>query len=181
MLLFLGRVGKEKGALDLIDAVVRLRRDFPEITVSIGGNGDIDVAMKRAHSYNLTENVHFLGWVRGTDKERLLQQATVYVLPSYSEGLPMSVLEAMAAGLPVVSTFVGGIPEAISDGEEGFLIQPGNVDELVNRLSLLLRDPQMRERMGNAARTKAEALFSVDCVLPKIEAVYTAIAGSRGA
>jgi glycosyltransferase involved in cell wall biosynthesis len=179
MLLFLGRVGEAKGALDLIDAVARLKHRFPDITLAMGGDGDIDVAMERVHLFELSANVRFLGWVRGADKERLLQQATVYVLPSYSEGLPMSVLEAMAAGLPVVSTSVGGIPEAITDGEEGFLIQPGNVDALVNRLSLLLGDFEMRQRMGDAARTKAQALFSVDCVLPKIESVYASLGGYR--
>lgn len=85
----------------------------------------------------------------------------------------MSVLEAMAHGLPVVSTPVGGIPDAISDGAEGFLVPPGDVAALAERLRRLLCDEQLRSKMGEAARKKVERYFSAKVVVPQFEALYT--------
>lgn len=171
-LLFLGRIGERKGAFDLIDAVAQLKCRFPSIRLLMGGDGDVEAARKRADDLGVCSNVELLGWVSGADKQALLESATVYVLPSYNEGLPMSVLEAMAAGLPVVSTPVGGIPEALHDGVEGFLIQPGNTNALADRLERLLDDAALRQRMGEAARQKVESTFSVESIVPMIEAVY---------
>jgi glycosyltransferase involved in cell wall biosynthesis len=96
----------------------------------------------------------------------------LYALPSYNEGLPMSVLEAMAAGLPVLATPVGGIPEAVSDGVEGFLVAPGDVAALAARLAQLLQDDGLAQRMGAAARRKVETTFSSQAVLPHVEKMY---------
>jgi len=84
----------------------------------------------------------------------------------------MSVLEAMAAGVPVLTTPVGGIPEAVTDGVEGFLITPGDVGALAQRWSELLLDPALAERMGGAARRKVETTFSTQAVLPQLELIY---------
>jgi glycosyltransferase involved in cell wall biosynthesis len=171
-LLFLGRIGERKGAFDLIDAVAQIKGRFPGIRLLMGGDGEVEVARKRADDLGVSSNVELIGWVSGADKQALLESATVYVLPSYNEGLPMSVLEAMAAGLPVVSTPVGGIPEALHDGVEGFLVQPGNTSALAERLERLLDDASLRQRMGDAARQKVESTFSVGNIVPMIEAIY---------
>jgi glycosyltransferase involved in cell wall biosynthesis len=121
----------------------------------------------------MRDRVEVLGWITGADKLTRLQQAAVFALPSFSEGLPMGLLEAMAAGLPVLATPVGGIPEVITDGVEGFLVDPGDVGALTDRLSRLLSDENLRGRMGRAARHKAEALFTVDVILPQLEQLYT--------
>jgi glycosyltransferase involved in cell wall biosynthesis len=173
--LFLGRVGARKGAFDLIEAVARLRVRYPAVTLIVGGDGDLLGARQRAFELGIGAHVKLLGWVRGTEKQALLETAAVYALPSYAEGLPMSVLEAMAAGLPVVSTPVGGIPEAISDGIEGFLVQPGDIDMLVERLARLLGEAELRRRMGGAARRKIESVFSAERILPALEAVYAEV------
>ncbi len=104
-----------------------------------------------------------------------MQAARIYLLPSYNEGLPMSVLEAMAAGLPVITTPVGGIPEAVTDGVEGFLVQPGDVDALAGRLAQLLRDDALTQQMGAAARRKIEQTFSAEAILPHIDALYAGL------
>lgn len=178
-LLFLGRVGQGKGAFDLIKAAARLKESFPGLRLVMGGDGDADGARKRAAELGLADQVELLGWVRGAEKRALLETAAVYVLPSYNEGLPMSVLEAMAAGLPVVSTPVGGIPEAVSDGVEGFLVEPGDVDQLGERLARLLGDAELRQRMGELSRRKIEDVFSVERILPRLEAVYADVCGVR--
>lgn len=172
VLVFLGRFGKRKGIFDLLDALVRLREEFPDIRLKCGGDGDVDAVSERIKRKDLAQTVKVLGWVTGEKKSELLSEGTVYVLPSYAEGLPMSILEAMAAGMPVVSTTVGGIPEAVRDGVEGFLISAGDVDALVNRVGRLLRDPGLRREFGAAAQRRVTETFGPNSVLPQLEALY---------
>lgn len=171
-LLFLGRLGERKGTFDLIEALARLAPAFPNVKLLLGGDGELDAVQARATALGVAANVETLGWVRGEDKHALLARASIYVLPSYNEGLPVSVLEAMAAGLPVVSTPVGGVPEAVADGVEGYLVQPGDVAALSERLERLLSDSDLRHRMGVAARQKVEKYFSVEIIVPQIEEIY---------
>jgi len=170
--LFLGRLGKRKGSYDLVEAAARLRAANNEFRLLMGGDGELENISARAESLGMANSVKLLGWVRGNDKEQYLSSARIYVLPSYHEGLPMSVLEAMAAGLPVVSTTIGGIPEAVADGVEGFLVQPGDVSMLADRLKRLLDDDELASRMGAAARNKVITTFSTTAVLPRVERIY---------
>jgi glycosyltransferase involved in cell wall biosynthesis len=170
--LFLGRLGKRKGSYDLVDAAAQLHASNDQFRLLMGGDGDVKEISARATSLGMGDNVKLLGWVRGLDKEQYLSSARIYVLPSYHEGLPMSVLEAMAAGLPVISTPIGGIPEAVSDGVEGFLVPPGDIEMLADRLERLLNDDELAKRMGAAARDKVVTTFSADAVLPRVEQIY---------
>jgi glycosyltransferase involved in cell wall biosynthesis len=170
--LFFGRVGPRKGVNDLLTAAARLKPTCNGLHVHIGGDGEVDKATATAAGMGLKNEVSFLGWVRGEQKARALAEASIYTLPSYNEGLPMSVLEAMAAGLPILSTRVGGIPEAVSDGVEGFLVEPGDVDALTERWRQMLQDEAMLRRMGDAARRKVETTFAAEAILPKIENLY---------
>ncbi|WP_170289117.1 glycosyltransferase family 4 protein [Massilia sp. YMA4] len=169
-LLVLGRLGKLKGSYDLMAALAQL--GDPAVRLSMGGDGELDQVRQRAVELGVGAQLNLLGWVVGADKERALREADVYLLPSYNEGLPMSVLEAMAYGLPVITTPVGGIPEAVTDGVEGFLIQPGDVAALSARIATLLADPELARRMGQAARQKIVSTFSTQAVLPRIERLY---------
>ncbi len=171
-LLFLGRIGKRKGAYDLLQALSKLVSEFPDLRLIMGGDGELDEAKRCADSLGISAHLELAGWVTGKDKQALLSKASVYVLPSYHEGLPMSVLEAMAAGLPVVSTRVGGIPEAIRDGVDGFLIDAGDVDALVDRLRTLLNNVDLRRRMGESAREHVQYNFSTEIIVPRIEEIY---------
>ncbi|MYM98841.1 glycosyltransferase family 4 protein [Duganella vulcania] len=170
--LFFGRLGKNKGSYDLLEAAGRLAPRFPQLRLRMGGDGELAEVAARAGELGIAPQVELLGWVRGADKEHALASATLYVLPSYSEGLPMSVLEAMAAGLPVLTTPVGGIPEAVGDGVEGFLIAPGDVAALALRWEQLLSDPELARRMGQAARHKIATTFSAEAILPQLEQLY---------
>lgn len=170
--LFLGRLGQRKGIFDLLEAVARLGPDFPELELLCGGDGDADAVSRRTEALGIQDRVRLLGWVRGPEKEALLASAGIFVLPSYHEGLPMSILEAMAAGLPVVSTRVGGIPDAITSGKEGFLIEAGDVDALEAALRRLLANPDLAQAMGAEGLGKVAAEFDADKVIPQIEALY---------
>lgn len=172
-MLSLGRLGKNKGTYDLLEAIQDLSVQYPSLHAQLGGDGEVDKVMARAEELGVSNRVELLGWVRGQDKEHCLASAMVYVLPSYNEGLPMSVLEAMAAGLPVLTTPVGGIPEAVTDGVEGFLVEPGDVSAIADRLNRLLSEPGLAERMGAAARRKIETTFSAETILPQLEQLYT--------
>lgn len=169
--LCLGRLNKGKGSYDLLEAVARLGPATP-VDLYLGGDGELEKVQARARELGIADRVHVLGWIRSEAKARELAQASVFVLPSYNEGLPMSVLEAMANGLPVVSTPVGGIPEAVSDGVEGFLVTPGDVQALADRLARLANDASLAREMGAAARRKVEASYSAQAVVPRIEQIY---------
>jgi glycosyltransferase involved in cell wall biosynthesis len=171
-ILFLGRLGQRKGSYDLLNAASKVAIKRPDLRLFLGGDGELNRVRETALELGISDKVELLGWVRGEEKERLLASAAVYVLPSYNEGLPMSVLEAMAAGLPILSTPVGGIPEAVTDGVEGFLVNPGDVRALADALDRLLGDPELARGMGVAARRKVERAFSADAVLPSVEALY---------
>lgn len=172
--LFLGRLGRRKGSYDLLAAAAALPEDAARhLRLLMGGDGELDEVRKQAGALQLADKLSLLGWVRGADKQQLLGDAWMYCLPSYNEGLPMSVLEAMAAGLPIISTTVGGIPEAVSDGVEGFLITPGDVPRLAECIGRLIDDEELARRMGEAARRKVESNFSSSAVLPQVERLYT--------
>lgn len=176
-MLFLGRLNRGKGAYDLLEAFSRITNEngLPGPQLWLGGDGEIEACREAAVRLGIADRVKFLGWVRGDDKQRLLEQASMYVLPSYREGLPMSVLEAMASGLPVVTTRIGGIPEAVTDGVEGYLIEAGDIASLSDRLQRLTTSPQDAARMGRAARSRVEAEFSAQVIVPRLEAIYAEV------
>ncbi|WEF35668.1 glycosyltransferase family 4 protein [Pseudoduganella chitinolytica] len=170
--LVLGRLNRAKGTYDLLQAAAQLPAELAHARLRLGGDGEIEQAGAAVRELGLQDRVDLLGWVGPADKPALLNTATVYALPSYHEGLPMSVLEAMAAGLPVVTTPVGGIPEAVTDGVEGFLVEPGDVTALRDRLQLLLSDRALAQRMGEAGRRKVEQLFLSSTIMPRVERLY---------
>jgi len=134
----------------------------------------------RAAELGLGDAVEILGWVGGYRKNELLAAADIFVLPSYNESLPISLLEAMSWGVPVISTTVGGIPELIRDGTDGFLIEAADVPALTRALAELADDADLRERMGSAGRSQVAESFSREAVLPRLEQLYADISGGRG-
>lgn len=170
--LFLGRLGKRKGVYDLLDAAAQVVPKHPHLRLWLGGDGELEQVKARAKELGISDHVELLGWVNGADKDRYLQTSMIYALPSYNEGLPMSVLEAMAAGLPILSTPIGGIPEAVTDGIEGFLVEPSDVPALAARLDHLLSEQGLAEKLGAASRHKVETTFSAEAILPQVEQLY---------
>ena len=160
VMLFMGAIGERKGTWDLLEAAHKVVQALPHARFRFGGNGEVERLRLRVEELGLQDHVEILGWVSGDEKLMHFQQADLLCLPSYHEGLPMSILEAMGAELPVVSTRIAGIPEAVIDGETGLLVEPGDVDSLAAALTQLLGDASLRKKMGAAGRARAEALFS---------------------
>ena len=167
--LALGRLGHRKGTYDLLEAVGRLTSSGHRVRLRLAGDGELEATASRAAELGV--QIDLLGWIGPEARADELRRATVFALPSYAEGLPMGLLEAMAAGVPAVVTPVGGIPDAVTDGVEGFLVAPGDVDALTDRLARLLEDSALAAAMGKDARTKAES-FSAEVTLAKVEAIY---------
>lgn len=178
-LLFLGRLGIRKGIYDLIEAMRTLRERGLETHLECGGDGEVEQVKETVRKVGLESSVNVLGWITGSNKTQLLEEADVYILPSYNEGLPIAILEAMAYGLPVITTPVGGIPEAIEDGVEGFLVPPGSIADLADRIGRLAHDRELRERMGWAARQRAQAQFDANVVVGAVTALYEEIGVQR--
>lgn len=168
VVLALGRLGHHKGSYLLLEAAARLAERH-RVSLRLAGDGDHEGVAARAAELGVDAEV--LGWIGPEQRADELRRAGVFALPSLSEGLPMALLEAMAAGLPVVASSTGGIPEVVTHGVEGFLVAPGDVDDLTQRLGELLDDPDLAERMGAAARARAGD-FSAEAVVPQVEKIY---------
>jgi glycosyltransferase involved in cell wall biosynthesis len=168
-ILFLGLVGQSKGVFDLIHATSLLRGNF---LLTICGEGEIDIARKLVTSLGLEGKVVFPGWVRGNEKDELFARTRIFVLPSYDEGVPIVVLEAMSWAVPVVATLVGGTPEIVSHGIEGLLVTPGNIQELALALEQLLADPERCQKMGAAGRVRVERDFCAKVIYPQLEKLW---------
>ena len=146
-ILFLGAFGRRKGVFDLIEAGAKIAERRPHVVFELGGDQAVDELRALITERGLESNVRILGWVRGEEKLDAFRRAHIFVLPSYHEGLPIAVLEALAAGLPLVTTPVGGIPEVIKDGVNGILVEPGDIDALAEGILRLLDDEPFRKRM----------------------------------
>jgi glycosyltransferase involved in cell wall biosynthesis len=173
--LFLGLVGLRKGVYDLLPAFKMALQKAPGLRLTIGGNGEVDKAKAMAAELGIAEQVHFAGWVSGSDKSKLLAQAHIYTLPSHNEGLPVSLLEAMSWNVPVVTTRVGGIPELVRDRVDGLLINAGDQAQLADALVTLALNDGQRTKMGCEARSQVERTFSAGVVVPRLDGLYRAV------
>lgn len=168
--LFLGDFSPRKGAADLLAAAPAVLAQRPATRFVLCG-GEPPPAM-RALAAPLGEAVVFPGFVQGPAKLQLLQQATLFVLPSYAEGAPVALLEAMAAGLPVVVTPVGGVPDIVQAERNGLLVAPGDRAALAGAINLLLADPAQRQAMGQHNRRQALVEFDLSTYIGKLLALY---------
>ncbi|MGI4719879.1 MAG: glycosyltransferase family 4 protein [Janthinobacterium lividum] len=171
-ILFLGQVESRKGIYELVEALALLRERFPHARLAIGGQGQLEEVRRRALALGVAEHVTMLGWVTAARKQEELARAAVFCLPSHAEGLPMAMLEAMAAGKAIVVTGVGGIPDAVRDGDNGVLVPPGDAHALADALGRILGDEEERRRLGARARATIERQFESGVVIGHISAVY---------
>ncbi len=169
---FMGKLGKRKGTYDLLEAFAQLNTETPEAELILAGDGDIEEIKALINKKGLTDRVQVLGWITGQQKSSVLANTDIYALPSYNEGLPVSILEAMASEVPIVSTPVGGIPEAIIEGRNGFLVQPGDVNTLYLRLSQLCQNKQLRHEMGQENIQIISQKFDIQKLIDELITVY---------
>jgi glycosyltransferase involved in cell wall biosynthesis len=179
LVLFLGRVERDKGVFDLLDAISALRAPIPDVQLVCAGEGDLERVARYAERLGIEGAVGLPGWVGRAEKQSLLERAAVLVLPSYAEGLPMCLLEAMAAGLPVVTTAVGGIPDVVTDGVNGFLFTPGDTAALQRLVRRLMLDRELSMRIATAAQETVRQRFAVDRVMEQLEEIYAGLGLAR--
>lgn len=171
-LLYLGLIGERKGLFDLLDALEPLlEKGFP-FRLKIGGNGEIEKLRARIARPPFEGNVQFLGWIGKKEREDAFAWADVFVLPSYAEGMPMSILEAMSYGLPILTTPVGGVPDIVRDKLNGRLVQPGDSGGIQAALLSMLEDSESRQEMGAASRSVIETQFALNEHTQRIADLY---------
>jgi glycosyltransferase involved in cell wall biosynthesis len=162
----------------LLDAVARLTPRWPQLRVILIGDGTCRAELEeQARRLGIERHVVFAGPQPHHPSPNYLFD--IAVLTSRAEGFPNAIVEAMAAGRPVVATAVGGVPDAVVEGETGFLVPPSQPEPLASALEALLRDPTRREAMGAAARKRAVKLYNAEAVIASLESLYDSIADPR--
>ena len=160
--IFVGRMDPVKGTSLLVEAFVRVLAVHPDAHLTFVGDGPARArAEARVQELGMAGSVTFAGFRAQPEVARLLDTADLLVLPSFAEGLPVVLMEALAARVPVIASRVAGVQELVEDGENGFTIPPGDVESLVARMTLLLADPALRATLGQAGRDKVLAAFDI--------------------
>jgi glycosyltransferase involved in cell wall biosynthesis len=177
-LLYLGHLHRQKGLFELLDAYAELRSERPGLRLVLAGEStradgvDERTLLAHARDRDAADGIELTGWVEGSRKTQLLSGCACLVLPSHAEGLPLSVLEAMTAGRPVVATTVGGVPELVRDGVDGLLVAPRDPAALTTALRRVLDDASLAARLAESARTRAAAEYAPGAVAGKLGALY---------
>jgi glycosyltransferase involved in cell wall biosynthesis len=175
-ILFLGRVGERKGTFDLIQALASLPKALRQrCHLVLAGDGDLQHASSMIEKLGCSDQVTVLGWVSRQEVDRLLSESDILALPSHMEGMALAVLEAMAWGLPVVTTSAGGSDEFLTPNHNCLLVKPGDVRDIADALAKLVGDPQLRQRLGKEAR-KTAASFSIDKYIERLTRLYEELA-----
>lgn len=170
--LFLGEIGKRKGVFDIIKAFANHKETLiDKAMLRIGGNKNEDVLISAINDNELSDIVKFEGFVSGKVKIELLNWADVYILPSYNEGLPISILEAMSYGMPIITTPVGGIPEIV-DNTNGMLVKPGDNESIFKAMDYYIQNRGMVKIQGNESQNKARE-YLPDFVLNHLKSIYS--------
>lgn len=173
--LFLGLVCDYKGIFDLINVLITNRSALrSRVRLLIGGNGQIERLEKTISENKLEDIVEYKGWVSGINKHLMMLEADVFILPSYSEGMPISVLEAMSYKMPVISTCVGGIPDLVEHNINGKLVSPGDQIALYQAIDFYLSYPEKITEHGELSGKLIQSYFPED-VMPKFEALYRSL------
>jgi glycosyltransferase involved in cell wall biosynthesis len=175
---WIGRMTGVKRTDDVLLAVRALReRGVDTVLCMVGDGPDRDAVERRAHQLGIVRDSLFLGY-----QEEVASYYAAFdalILPSANEGTPVSAIEALAGGRPVVATRVGGVPDVVRDGVDGFLVEPGDVDAMAERLSALAADPPLRHRMGEAGRASVHERYSVERLLDDIDALYRRLLAAK--
>jgi glycosyltransferase involved in cell wall biosynthesis len=175
---WIGRMTAVKRTDDILVAFKRLRDEGVDAVLCLVGDGPDRVDLeRRAQELAVVRDTLFLGYQENVAP--FYSAFDALVLPSSNEGTPVSAIEALAAGRPVVATRVGGVPDVVQEGEDGFLVEPGDTDGLAARLAQLARDPALRERMGRAGRERVLPRYAVDRLVDDVDRLYRSLLGAR--
>ncbi len=178
--LFLGRLGQRKGVYDLLEAIRIVVQKYNQTSLQfyLAGDGDVEEVESLVRKHQLEDNVFLPGWIDDRLKAEYLRSVYTVILPSYSEGLPMSLLEAMAAGKVVLSTKVGGIPELVDDGQNGFLVAPGDIQALVRSILFISNNKEKMHRIGENNKRKIRQHYNITHLNNRLYNIYGHLASS---
>lgn len=183
-ILFVGRLSLDKGAYDILEVARKLMATDPDFVIDMVGIAETPeeeaILRRRVEEYGLTDRIVFHGYRTGADKARLFAGADIFLLPTYAEIFPNVLLEAMAAGLPIVTTDVPVIPEMIQDGVQGLVRRPGDIDGFVDALRRYLRDPVARRETGRANRREAETRYDVPVAASTLSRLFREVMAAHG-
>jgi glycosyltransferase involved in cell wall biosynthesis len=181
--LFVGRLSAPKGIYDLFDAIPRVIERHPDARFVLAGVAESDamepVIRAEADRRGIAHRITFLGSVEGRDKAAAYATCEMLVVPSWTEAFPLVIPEAMAAGLPVIATAVGAIPDFVTDGEDGFLVPPRDPAALADRISRLLEDEHLRRRIGERVRERAPREFAIEVGSVKVASIVRSVLEER--
>jgi glycosyltransferase involved in cell wall biosynthesis len=178
---FLGRLTRNKGVFDLLQAFADASAGHPDAHLMLGGEGDRQAVIDCAQRLGIRQRVQLLGWVEGEAKERLLASSSIFALPSFVEGVPVCVLEAMSYGVPVVVSRVGGVPDIVGHEVEGLLVAPGDGAGLAEALRRLLDAPALAQAMGERGRARVHHEFEAPVVCAQLDQLYAQLLGQGAA
>jgi glycosyltransferase involved in cell wall biosynthesis len=171
-LLFLGEIGKRKGVFDIIEVLDHNSDLYKnEIIFKIGGNKETEKLIQKIDEYQLSDFVKFEGWVSGDKKINLLNWADIFILPSFNEGLPIAILEAMSYGKAIISSPVGGIAEIVQAGKNGILVEPGNQKEISEAINFFINNKSIIGAFGDHSKEIIEPFYPKS-VLSSLLALY---------
>jgi glycosyltransferase involved in cell wall biosynthesis len=173
VVLYIGRLVPEKGQTILLEAVARLTGRGIDVQLQLAGDGELRAELERtAARLEIADRVSFLGAVGQEELRELYEEAAVFCLPSFAEGVPVVLMEAMAMGLPVVTTRIAGIPELVEHERSGILVAPGRTDELTDSLAGLLEEPELRLNLGANGRRAVAAGFDSEDSASRLRALF---------
>ncbi|NJN86814.1 MAG: glycosyltransferase family 4 protein, partial [Leptolyngbyaceae cyanobacterium SL_7_1] len=163
-----------KGLPILFDSLVQIKRSLPDVVLTVVGDGsDRALLEARVQQLGLEETVQFVGYRSQAEVRACLQETDVFVLPSFAEGVPVVLMEAMAAAVPVVATRIAGIAELVEDGESGYLVPPGDAMALAAAIEALLLDGERRSQFGRAGRATVEQAFNIHHEVAQLSRLFT--------
>lgn len=172
-ILYVGRLAAEKGILVLFDSFVDLLKQMPQAKLRLAGDGeDRNELEARVLQLGLSDHVTFLGYCSQEVVREELESSDLFVLPSFAEGVPVSLMEAMAIGVPVISTFVGGVAELVIPDKTGVLVAAGNTEQLTEGMLKALTNANARKRLSLAARKKVENEFELGAQVKELSALF---------
>jgi colanic acid/amylovoran biosynthesis glycosyltransferase len=174
-LLFVGRLAGVKGLPILLDAVARLRQSHPRLKLTVAGDGpDGEMLKDQSKRLGIEANVDFVGYQSQQQVRELLFNTDVFVMASFAEGVPVVLMEAMAARVPVVATQIAGVPELVENGVSGLLVPPGDAVALASKIDRLLHDKELRAELGRAGREKVSRDFNLHTEAEKLCEIFMA-------
>ena len=175
-ILFLGFLVPSKGIFDIFEIIkFFLKNSEINIQFIIAGKGDLEnYVIDSIKKYKLNKIVKYVGWVSGVEKQKLLENSDILLLPSYNEGMPICILEAMSYSLPIISTKIAGIPDLVSNDFNGYLFEPGQIEQFYQALLNLYKNRQLVLRLGRNSYKKVQS-FSTDKIFKKLIRIYLEI------